>query len=303
MKKILPFISIALLLALLYFSDFNVVVESIAKANIIFLIFAAFISVFALLVKIMRWKVLVSRISFKDSVFSFLPALFIANLTPARIGEPVRSFFLKKITGHAVSYTIPRVIIERALDLLSLVILSIVGIFLFSFGLEYPTLSIVLLTAFIVLMILVLKSKRAISKVFGILFKLFSLHKTRKWKTRSEEITEKFHNGMHVQKRILLSAFLLSLIVWFLEGFAFYLVMISLNIELPPIFIVAVFAFSVLMGTVSFLPGGIGSTEFVFVLILSVHIATAQATAIVILGRFLTFWLTMFICGIFWRKV
>ncbi len=306
MKKILPIISIALLLALLYFSDFGMVVETISKANIILLIAAALVSILTLLIKIIRWKTLISDmdVSFKDSAFSFLPALFIANFTPARIGEPVRSYFLKRLTGCSISHSIPRVITERVLDMLSLVILSILGIFLFSFGLEYSTLSIALLIAFIVLIVLILRSRRAISKLFRILFKLFSFHrKAREWKTKSEEITEKFYNGMRVQKRILLSAFLISLLVWILEGFVFCLVMLSLAIDLTPFFIISIFAFSVLMGTISFLPGGIGSTEFVFVLLLSVHITVAQATAGVILGRFLTFWLTMFICGIFWKRV
>ena len=306
MKKLLPIISIALLLALLYFSDFGMVVETIAKANINLLVFAVIISVFTLLIKIIRWKTLIGDmdVSFKDSAHSFLPAMFIANFTPARIGEPVRSYFLKRITGHPISLSIPRVIIERVLDILSLIILSILGISLFGFGLEYPALNIALLAASVVLIVLVLRSRRAISKLIGIFFKLLSFHeKARKWKNRSEEITERFYNGMRIQKRILVATSLLSLFIWILEGFVFYLVMISLNIELPLLFIVAVFAFSVLMGTISFLPGGIGSTEFVFVLILSAHIATVQATAGVILGRFLTFWLTMFICGIFWKRI
>lgn len=306
MKKILPIISIALLLALLYFSDFGMVVETISKASIIILIPAALVSILTLLIKIIRWKTLISDmdVSFKDSAFSFLPALFIANFTPARIGEPVRSYFLKRLTGCSISHSIPRVVIERVLDMLSLVILSILGIFLFSFGLEYSTLSIALLIAFIVLIVLILRSRRAISKLFRILFKLFSFHrKAREWETKSEEITERFYNGMCIQKRTLLSTFLMSLLVWILEGFVFCLVMLSLAIDLTPFFIISIFAFSVLMGTISFLPGGIGSTEFVFVLLLSVHITVAQATAGVILGRFLTFWLTMFICGIFWKRV
>lgn len=304
MKKFLPIISIALLLALLYFSDFGMVAGTIIKANITLLIPAVLVSVLALLIKIIRWKTLISDmgVSFRDSAHSFLPALFIANFTPARIGEPVRSYFLKKITGHPISSSLPRVIIERVLDISSLIILSITGILLFSFGLEYPVLGIAMLTAFIVLIVLVLRSRKAISKLIGILLRLFSFHKKARGLERGE-ITEKFYKGMRIQKRMLLAAFLLSLFIWILEGLVFYMVMISLNIELPFLFIAAVFAFSILMGTISFLPGGIGSTEFVFVLILSVHIVTVQATAAVILGRFLTFWLTMFICGIFWKRV
>lgn len=302
MKKFLPIISIALLLALLYFSDFGMVAGTIIKANITLLIPAVLVSVLTLLIKIIRWKVLVTNISLRDSAFSFLPALFIANFTPARIGEPVRSYFLKRITGHPISSSLPRVIIERVLDISSLIILSIMGILLFGFGLEYPILGIAMLAAFIVLIVLVLRSRKAVSKLIGILLRLFSFHKKARGLERGE-ITEKFYNGMRIQKRTLLAALLLSLLIWILEGLVFYLVMVSLNIELPFLFIVAVFAFSILMGTISFLPGGIGSTEFVFVLILSVHIVTVQATAGVILGRFLTFWLTMFICGIFWKRV
>ncbi len=57
------------------------------------------------------------------------------------------------------------------------------------------------------------------------------------------------------------------------------------------------------MGVITFLPGGIGSTEFVFALILSSYISLPQATAGIMLGRFLTFWLIMFVASLFWRKI
>jgi len=229
--------------------------------------------------------------------------MFLISITPARIGEPIRSYFLKKMKGVSMSKTIPSVIVERALDVISLVIL---GIFiLFTFNLGYMVYVDVFLVILIIIVgIALLRNKRFSERIFRIFFRIFSFHpKLKDAEKRSEEITERFHSGFRIKKSILSIVFVLSLLIWVLEGVIFYIAFLSIGIELSLFLITSIFAFSILMGVITFLPGGIGSTEFVFALILSSYIPLSQATAGIMLGRFLTFWIIMFIASLFWRKV
>jgi len=56
-------------------------------------------------------------------------------------------------------------------------------------------------------------------------------------------------------------ALTLGAIGWFFEGLSFYVVLHALGVALPALTCVFIFAFSMLVGAISVLPGGLGSTE------------------------------------------
>ena len=306
-KKILPLFSIILLAVLLYFSDLPNVLGVLSGARLVLIPTAVLLLLVSILFRVMKWKLFLNNLeinsTWRDCFYSYMPALFLSNFTPARIGEPVRSYFLKKIKGVSISKTMPSIIMERALDMLGLVVLSI--FILFTFNLGYAVYADVFLIIFIIVAgIFLLRNEGFSRKVFNTVFRIFSFHsKFKSAESRKEEVGRKFHAGFKIKKRVLSLVFVLAILVWMCEGLIFYVSFLSLGIELHPILIISIFAFSVLMGVITFLPGGIGSMEFVFALILSNYIPLPQATAGIILGRFLTFWLIMFIASVFWRKV
>jgi len=306
-KKILPLFSIALLVILLYFSDLPSVVDVLLKTNMFLISIALVILVASVFIRIVRWKLFLKNLNIDSTwgecSYSYMPALFLSNFTPARVGEPIRSYFLKKMKGVSMSKTIPSVIVERAMDVISLVILGVFILFTFNLGyIVYVDVFLIILV--IIIGIALLRNERVAGRIFGVFFRIFSFHpRLKDAKRRREEITERFHSGFRIKKSILSVVFILSLLIWVSEGIIFYLAFLSIGVELSLFLITSIFAFSILMGVITFLPGGIGSTEFVFALILSSYIPLSQATAGIILGRFLTFWIIMFIASFFWRKV
>lgn len=306
-RKILPLISIILLAALLYFSDLNSVVSVILRANLILILLALAVESSNTFIKVIRWKLFLKNLkiscTLRECAYSYLPALFLSNFTPARIGEPFRAYFLKKIKKTSMSNVIPSIIIERSLDVFTLVLLSLFILLTFNLGyMIYFNIGLVIVIIFIGLT--VLKSEKFLTKLLNFGFKIFSFYpKLRKMGEGRGDVVGRFKRGFKIKKTILFVIFLLSILSWSLDGLVFYIAFVSIGIELPLFLVVSIFAFSVLMGVITFLPGGIGSMEFVFVLILSSFIVTSQAMAGVILGRFLTFWFVMFISSLFWRKV
>ena len=85
---------------------------------------------------------------------------------------------------------------------------------------------------------------------------------------------------------------IITLLAWLLDGLTFYLVLLSFSVNLPvsAIFLMScVLSLSILIGLLSTLPGGIGGTEVVMVvLLMSMGVEQVIAVSTVILGRFIT---------------
>lgn len=87
------------------------------------------------LIRFIKWNVLVSlekKVSFIDTSKIYAVGLFISVLTPAKLGDMVKYIYLKKhdipsVRGLSLS------LVDRALDLIVLVTLSVIGIFFFHF--------------------------------------------------------------------------------------------------------------------------------------------------------------------------
>ncbi len=95
----------------------------------------------------------------------------------------------------------------------------------------------------------------------------------------------------------LLFGFLLGLAAWGLEGLGLYTLGSSIpEAQLGAAVGAGIYAVAVLVGAISFLPGGLGSTEAVMTALLAAHgFTVADALLITIVCRILTLWLAVLI--------
>ena len=95
----------------------------------------------------------------------------------------------------------------------------------------------------------------------------------------------------------LLSGFLLGLAAWGLEGVGFYLLgSMFPNAHLGVTLGAGIYAVAVLVGAISFLPGGLGSTEAVMAALLTAQgFTVADALLVTIVCRLVTLWLAVLI--------
>ena len=56
------------------------------------------------------------------------------SVTPGKLGEILKSYLLKEENGTEVSKSMPIVFAERLTDFISIVLLSIIGAFVFNYG-------------------------------------------------------------------------------------------------------------------------------------------------------------------------
>ncbi len=96
--------------------------------------------------------------------------------------------------------------------------------------------------------------------------------------------------------RRLYAGLAVGILAWAAEGFALYLIVGGMGAPLPVAAATGIYAVSILAGTLSFLPGGLGGTEAVMGLMLVLAGANpSTAIAATLLCRFTTLWFAVLI--------
>jgi uncharacterized protein (TIRG00374 family) len=214
-------------------------------------------------------------------------AIFAAGLSmtisPGKLGEVLKSVFVRQASGAPVARTAPAVVAERATDGTGMVAWGFLGAF--ALGLAPGTMVAFLAVA--ALGITVLRSKRLSLLAERVLLKLPLLN-------RLAPHLGDFHASSNelLSSRPLAVGTLISFLSWGLECLAVYLCAVGLGADMPFLLVVFVFAVSSLVGVLSMLPGGIGAVEagltgqFVAVAGLS----TGVAVALTLVIRLATLW-------------
>lgn len=242
------------------------------------------------LLRFIKWNFYLGQVGVKD--FSRLESarLFVAGfplaVTPGKVGEALKGFWLKQKTGIPAARGVSVVLAERISDGLGVLALSTLGVI--AYPQYWPIFAIVLLA---LLSVIVLSQIRPLS--------LYLIH----WGGRLPVLgryahsLQEFYEGSFTlfQPRALVYAVSLGIISWFAEGVGLYIILLGLG--LPPsaeLLSIAVFilSFSTVIGAISALPGGLGATEISVtgMLLLLLGLNAGTATAATLLIRFATLW-------------
>lgn len=183
-------------------------------------------------------------------------AIFVAGLSmtisPGKLGEVLKSVFIRQVTGTPVARTASAVVAERATDGTGMLVWGLIGALAFSFGPGG-------LLSFLVLMavaIAVLRSERLSLLAEKILLKLPLLH-------RLAPHLKDFHGASNelLATRPLIVGTTISFFSWGLEILGVYLCVLGIGAATPFLMMVFIFVVGSVGGAVSMLPGGIGVAE------------------------------------------
>ena len=174
------------------------------------------------------------------------------TISPGKLGEVLKSVFVRQASGAPVARTAPAVVAERATDGTGMVAWGFLGAFALGLG---PG-TMVLFLAVAALGIAVLRSKRLSLLAERALLKLPLLN-------RLAPHLGDFHASSNelLAARPLVVGTVISFLSWGLECLAVYLCAVGLDTDMPFLLVVFVFAVSSLIGVLSMLPGGIGAVE------------------------------------------
>ena len=233
-----------------------------------------------------RWRLLCKNLGLKISLrvdFLVYVAGFALSITPAKVGELLRTQILRDKCGIQRTQTTPLIFIEKFYDLIGAVIVSSIGI------LYFPEIAIIVLGGLIlsIFVFILFSSKLTFDKSITLLSKF-------KFTKNFIEPLSKSHDILKnsTKPRIFISSVILSILYWLTVSFAVLFVLKSLSIDsLGFAEIASTYASSLFLGALSFLPGGLGITEASFTGLLNIQgISLSVAIVIVIIVRLFTLW-------------
>ncbi|MFV0278739.1 MAG: YbhN family protein, partial [Parahaliea sp.] len=212
---------------------------------------------------------------------------FALSTTPGKAGETLRSLYLRR---HGVSYrhSLSTFFGERYLDLLSIVLLSSAAVFVFD---GYAPLT--LLIGLVALGALwLLHSKTALQALSSWSHR----HPGRTGRTLAQLLGLVQSSIILLRSRELFVGLLAGTIAWLAEAVGFWFLLRGLGQDVSVLMAVGIYSLAILVGAISFLPGGLGSTEAVMALLLvSAGIDKPVAIAATLICRIATLWFAVFL--------
>lgn len=277
-------------LGLSIYADAESVVESFNLIDwwlIPILLFLSYLNYFT---RFIKWDYYLSllgvKISKRDSFEIFMSGL-IMSVTPGKVGELLKSYMVKEISGDSISKTAPIVLAERITDFLSLLLIGIVGALMFNYGqlIVFGTL------IFFVLLVYFLASERFAGWVLKFLARIKFLNKF------IGSISEAYNSASAMLQPVpLFKMFLLSFVSWFFECFGFYLILVKFSAEITVMWSSFVYAFSTILGSITMMPGGLGVTDGSLTYFLVEHgFLKNHAVAATFLVRVVTLWFAVLV--------
>jgi uncharacterized protein (TIRG00374 family) len=216
--------------------------------------------------------------------------IFVAGLsmaiTPGKVGELLKSYLIKRYNGAPMSRTAPVIMAERLTDGLAMLFLALGGLALYGIGWQG------LLGIFLVALALI-----GVIQYRPLALKLLGQGERLPLVRRLAQGLHEFYESAYVLLgfRPLLLAIGIGLVSWSGECVAFYLVLVGLGLPgTPTLLIQAAFilATSTLIGSVTGLPGGLGSADLSILGLIAALVTrdTTIAGAATLLIRFCTLW-------------
>lgn len=293
-KKLLVSIALAGLLYLGFtiYADFGQVAIAFSNFNWILLPVLLLCSICNYLVRFSKWdyylKIINVKISKIDSLSVFMSGL-IMSVTPGKMGELLKAYLLKELTGTSISKTAPIIFVERITDFVSLMLIALAGAYYYNYG---RTIAVIVALFFFI--VIVFLSNRRIALPF-----LKLMERNAFLNKHLHKIHEAYDSSYQMLSPLpLLKMTVVSLFSWFFECLGYYLILrnFPLNVHIALFWSTFSYCFATIIGAVSMLPGGLGVTEgsLTFMLV-NKGISNQYAVASTFIIRAVTLWFAVLI--------
>lgn len=267
------------------------VINAIKQVGFLGIAAALGLSLINYAMRFLRWqyflKVLGYSIPWKESLRIYMSG-FALTTTPGKTGEALRSVFLK---DHGVPFrkSFGAFLSERTSDLLSVTILASLGLWI------YPTARPILLivAGLLGFLFFAIHSDTCLRTLEKLAKKIFP----EKFSHYIEFILESIHSfRICFSAKVLATTLILGLIAWTVEAMALLYILHLLGHAIPVITAIFIYAFSLVIGGITLLPGGLGGAEVTMLQLLVLqNIPAPIAVAATLIIRLTSLWFSVFL--------
>ena len=257
---------------------------------------AAGLSLLNYALRVLRWQWYMRRaghhLPWGFTALAFMSG-FAFTLSPGKVGEMVRArYYLPK--GVPLSATTGAFFVERLLDLLVMILLAAVAFAELQAYSHFLWVAIGLVVV-LLLSVAVMPWQRWAEAL--------KATRPRGWRAAMLTGVDMFaQSRQFLSPGLLLAGLAVGLVAWGVEAWGLYLVaQVVVPEQLTLAGATGIYAIAIIVGALSFLPGGLGSTEAVMTALLYTHgVPMPQAILLTLVCRLLTLWLAV---GIGWLCV
>ncbi|MDE0312703.1 MAG: lysylphosphatidylglycerol synthase transmembrane domain-containing protein [Caldilineaceae bacterium] len=242
-------------------------------------------------VRLLKWhwylRLIRTPISFGQSARIY-GISFLMMMTPGKVGEFVRAFMVRNVSGAPFSVVAPVVLAERMTDGLAMILLAGLGLLAIDDGrIRMAALAALLIIAGIIIAI----------QVRPLALWCLALGHRLPLVNRFADKLSAFYESSYflLQPKYLITSVLIGVVSWASQGIGFYLVLVGFGAEAGVgslLTAVSAFNMSTVVGAVVATPGGLGGVESslaaLSIQLLDMSRPAAAAAALVI--RFATLW-------------
>ena len=242
------FISIAGIYWAFHNFNFNEFLENIKSVKYEFVLLASLLIISSVWVRAIRWKYLFRA---EDGVKTYslfryeLIGYFGNNVLPLRLGELLRTYLLGKRYRLSKSYVFGTIVLERILDTIALIILSIILLLIYPlspFVKNYIFIGITI-SLILVILIIILKRMNLVSAHHGFLL----------------SISDFFQSFKNLEYSRIPLLFILSIVTWFIYWFDVHLIQYAFGLGMTPMHSLLLLIVSSLFMSIPSAPGMIGT--------------------------------------------
>lgn len=279
-------VGVSLYLAGIIITDIHVVVDASSRISFSVWCLLLLTSLVNYALRFVRWDMML-RIMEKQLPFwkhaIFYLAGFALSTTPGKAGEAIRSVYLTRYHVK-VEESVSVLFVERFMDLISITLLAILA-------------SSALTNSGIVYVVSVMM----ILGLVGVVVSPIPRWVQKRWiDGRSMTLLRSFGQKIiHLLQishallthKIFLYGNLIGLIAWASEGIGFYILCQVLGFDISFTMAMGIYGASMLIGALSFLPGGIGTTEAAMAaMLIGLGVSPPEAVIATIICRLVTLW-------------
>ena len=249
-------IAIAIYAVFLFISDYQKLSEEITNFQIEYLIPILLLVTISWIPLIVKWHLLLKKnginIPFRKNILIWLSGSAL-NATPGQLGGLIKSQLIKTLYDIPRTKTAPVVLVEKFYALAGAIIAGIIGIIILGMDFNLVLFSIAILSVIFFLIYYRPVFQYGLKRITK--FKFFSKY--------SDNITDSYEILRNSTGPGIASiCIVLSISYWILVSLAVYLTLLAFGIEGTSFLkTISIYTSSVIIGVITFIPGGLGVTE------------------------------------------
>ncbi|HIH07751.1 MAG: flippase-like domain-containing protein [Candidatus Diapherotrites archaeon] len=303
LKSVAPFIGLFIFAFILLSVGLDSIVSAALQANALMLLFSLAFIPFIAIVQTVKWKLILDNQKQKTSFVFLLKAyfvgLFYGAITPGKLGSFYRISLLQKKTGKPLAFCTSSVLLDRILDLFSVLTFAFMGSVLL---LEYFVdlyYSIFLIFVFLLSAFWFMLEKH---RARTVLRHVFYVLVPEKLKEQSRDFFNKFYDSLP-SKPVLLQAWFLSVVSWLLVFLQSYVIALAFSINVPPLHVIGFVAIASVISLIPITINGLGTNEAALISLFALFSVSASVVvAFSIVNALLLTYLTALIGFMFSRE-